>query len=777
MIGKRRHPTGWARATTNQGGETFLRQLIRIVSAIVTLVMIVSWSPGGAVAQVSDDDQGARLADKEAIDSLVATLQDETRRDALIKHLRALHDSMPKGKAGSAAKATGDSDNEGLNAQLTEAAGEQTKRLFGIIEIVGGAFVRIWDLPGWLNYQVTNERRRAFWLEIATGGLLLPVLVALLARWIIGLGLSGAIRTLRDTVPGTLRGRVFTGLTRALLEAASVTAVFAAGYAALALLDRSDEAHQIALFLIQAIAVLTGIGVIARLILAPQAPALRPVPLESVTAAYLYLWVMRLALIGTVGYVASRTAIPLGASVGGAQAVQILAAIVFAGMSFVLVMQTRDTVGAAIRGEAGGAVRRRLADIWHVLAIVYVLLVFGVFVSGTQDGFIYIVRGTGITVGATIAAVIASMLFDRLLRRIFALDPELDQRFPGLRARSNLYRPVLKRGIDVLLFVAVLLAVLAGWDLQLLEAFSPQTRLSILKASGTIILVLVLCVLAWEMASSAISRALAEVTVDGVIRQPGSRAKTLLPLLRRAILVILVVFGGLVILAELGIEIAPLLAGAGVLGLAIGFGSQALVRDVITGLFILIEDTIAVGDYVTVGGHSGVVEDLSIRTIKLRDVSGTLHTVPFGDVTTVENFTKDFSYAVLDIGVGYGEDTDVVSAVLAEIGAEILVDEAFKERILEPLEIMGVHELGDSAVVIRGRIKTKPMLQWGVRREFYRRIKKRFDALGIEIPFPHQTVYFGGSKADSPALERYRARTAADAAKGLDGAGTGPESE
>ena len=741
------------------------------------LALIGVWGVGGALAQAEDEE--ARLADKKAIDNLVATLNDDARRSELIKHLLALHASLPKdkGNAGASEIGAGSTGKEGLNAQLTEVAGKQTKRLFGIIENIGDAFVRVWSLPEWLEYQVTDEGRRGFWLEIATGGLLLPILVALLARWMVGLGLRGAIRNLRESVPATLRGRLFTGLTRALLEAASVAAVFAAGYAALALLDRSDEAHQIALFMIQAIAVLTGIGVVARLVLAPHAPALRPVPLRSVTAAYLYLWIMRLALIGTLGYVASRTAIPLGASLGGAQAVRILSAIALAGLSFILLMQSRDTAAKTIRGEAGGAVRRRLADIWHVLAIVYVLLVFGVFVSGAQDGFVYLVRGTGVTVAATVAAVIASMLLDRLMNRIFALDPELDQRFPGLRARSNLYRPVLKRGIDALLIVAVVLSLLAGWDIQLLDAFSAETRLAILKGSGTIILVLVLCVLAWELASGAISRALAEVTVDGVVRQPGSRAKTLLPLLRRAILVILVVFGGLVILAEIGIEIAPLLAGAGVVGLAIGFGSQALVRDVITGLFILIEDTIAVGDYVTVGGHSGVVEDLSIRTIKLRDVSGTLHTVPFGDVTTVENFTKDFSYAVLDIGVGYGEDTDVVCAVLGEIGAEILADEIFKERILAPLEIMGVHELGDSAVVIRGRIKTRPMLQWGVRREFYRRIKKRFDVLGIEIPFPHRTVYFGETKEKSPALERYRASVEAGSAKGLDGAGTGTEAE
>ena len=163
----------------------------------------------------------------------------------------------------------------------------------------------------------------------------------------------------------------------------------------------------------------------------------------------------------------------------------------------------------------------------------------------------------------------------------------------------------------------------------------------------------------------------------------------------------------------------------------------------------VIEDTIAVGDVVTVGGHTGVVEDLSIRTIKLRDVGGTVHTVPFGDVTTVENLTKDYSFALLDIGVAYREDTDVVSKILEEVSADLQADEVWGRRIIEPIQVMGVHELADSAVIIRSRIKTQPIMQWGVKREFFRRMKKRFDAEGIEMPFPHRTLYFGENKDGS----------------------------
>jgi small conductance mechanosensitive channel len=186
-----------------------------------------------------------------------------------------------------------------------------------------------------------------------------------------------------------------------------------------------------------------------------------------------------------------------------------------------------------------------------------------------------------------------------------------------------------------------------------------------------------------------------------------------------------------------------LLAGAGVIGIAIGFGAQTLVKDIITGLFILVEDHISVGDVVKFGDHAGTVEKLTLRTIQLRDVGGTVHVVPFSAVTTIENMTKGFSRYVFNVGVAYREDTDHVVDVLRELGEEFLQDERYKPFILEPLEILGVDSFGDNAVNIKARIKTVPIKQWSIGREFNRRIKIRFDELGIEIPFPHRTIYFG----------------------------------
>ena len=230
-------------------------------------------------------------------------------------------------------------------------------------------------------------------------------------------------------------------------------------------------------------------------------------------------------------------------------------------------------------------------------------------------------------------------------------------------------------------------------------------------------------------------------------------------------------------LSELGLDIAPLLAGAGIAGLAIGFGAQSLVKDVITGVFILLEDSITVGDVVNVGGHSGVVEGMTVRTVRLRDLSGNVHVVPFGEVQTVLNMTKDFAYALIEAGVAYKEDVDEVIGVLKEIGDEMCEDEEFGPMIMAPLEVMGLDSFGDSSVNIRVRMKTRPIKQWSVRREYHRRMKRVFDERGIEIPFPHRTVLFPEAEPQTAAATVKRAPAESKRPKRLSDALPDQESE
>jgi small-conductance mechanosensitive channel len=231
-----------------------------------------------------------------------------------------------------------------------------------------------------------------------------------------------------------------------------------------------------------------------------------------------------------------------------------------------------------------------------------------------------------------------------------------------------------------------------------------------------------------------------EIGADGELEK---RAATLGGIFRRTAKVVIWVLAIVMVLREAGFDIGPLLAGAGILGLAVGFGAQNLVRDVISGMFLLIENQVRVNDVAIINGTGGLVEELNLRTTVLRGLDGTLHIFPNGTITTMSNMTHGYSYYVFDVGVAYKEDTDRVASVLKELGNEMMKEDAYRAAILEPLEVLGVDKFADSAVIVKARIKTMPIQQWMVGREMNRRIKKKFDELGIEIPFPHVSLYFG----------------------------------
>jgi len=234
--------------------------------------------------------------------------------------------------------------------------------------------------------------------------------------------------------------------------------------------------------------------------------------------------------------------------------------------------------------------------------------------------------------------------------------------------------------------------------------------------------------------------------------EKGKRITTLIGILKGVVNIVLTTIFILVFLKELGIDIAPLLAGAGLIGLAVGFGAQELVRDVISGFFILLENQLRVGDIVKINDTGGVVEGIELRTIRLRDLSGVVHVFQNGKINSLSNTTKGWSGAVFDIGVAYKEDADHVIGIMKEVAEEQRSSDEYKELINEPMEVFGLDSFGDSAIVIKARIKTVPGKQWMVGREYRKRLKAAFDKAGIEIPFPHRTIYWG-NKSDPFKLE------------------------
>ena len=221
------------------------------------------------------------------------------------------------------------------------------------------------------------------------------------------------------------------------------------------------------------------------------------------------------------------------------------------------------------------------------------------------------------------------------------------------------------------------------------------------------------------------------------------RAHTLGNTLRHTLLITFSFIAILMILGELGIQLGPLLATAGIGALAIGFGAQNLVKDVINGFFILLENQYRIGDVIEVAGVSGLVESVSLRKTVLRDLEGKVHTIPNGEIKIVSNLSKEWSRSVLDVGISYREDIDQVIDVLSQIGRELEREEPYKSAILEPLQILGIEKFGESELVIRMMIKTVPLKQWEVGRELRKRIKNRFDEKGIQIPFPHRILFWG----------------------------------
>lgn len=239
------------------------------------------------------------------------------------------------------------------------------------------------------------------------------------------------------------------------------------------------------------------------------------------------------------------------------------------------------------------------------------------------------------------------------------------------------------------------------------------------------------------------------------------RIETLTRLAKQGTILALWIVLGLTILDQIGVQIGPILASAGIIGVAVGFGAQNLVRDVISGFFITLEGQIRVGDVAVINGTGGLVEKINFRTTILRDLNGTVHVFPNGSITTLGNLTKEWSAYVFEIGVAYKENTDHVISIIKEAANKLQEDQEYQNLIIEPIEIFGVDKLGDSSVVIKGRIKTKPIRQWMVGREFLRRIKLAFDENNIEIPFPHRTLYFGekSKPVDLRIFEKYLDKT------------------
>ncbi len=463
------------------------------------------------------------------------------------------------------------------------------------------------------------------------------------------------------------------------------------------------------------------------------------------TAAYIEIWARRIVTVAVSGIAFANVALLLGLHRAGYAALLRLVMLVVHLFIVVVILQCRRQVADAIRAPAGRAgvaarVRNRIASLWHYLAIALDLALWTVWALNIRNGYALLLQYFVGTVAVVLIARLATILVLSLIDRGFRISPDLLHRFPGLETRANRYLPLLRNIVSAVIAFIGFVALLEVWGVDAVVWFyGGQIGSRLLSAVVTIAIAALVAAAIWEICNAVMDRKINALSRDGHYAR-AARLRTFQPMLRTALLCVIVTVVGLTALSEIGVNVAPLLAGAGIVGIAIGFGSQKLVQDLITGLFLLLENTVQVGDNVTLSGLSGTVENVSIRTLRLRAGDGSVHIVPFSAVTTITNSSRGAGNAAISVNVSYKEDTDRAGQILKDIVAEMRREPEYQHLIRGDLELWGVDKVDGSMVSIVGQIRCTDGGRWPVQREFNRRMKRRFQECGVEIASAGQSI-------------------------------------
>ncbi|SFT03166.1 Small-conductance mechanosensitive channel [Sulfitobacter marinus] len=387
---------------------------------------------------------------------------------------------------------------------------------------------------------------------------------------------------------------------------------------------------------------------------------------------------------------------------------------------------------------------RALAGIWHWVVLAYIAAMFLVVMTQPAEVTWDAIVGSGKILAAIIIAALLSGVLARAVHRGISLPQDINEKLPLLEHRINAFVPRAFSALRLILLICVLMFALDVIGMIDMKAWlESKFGLAVTTALVSVGLILTVAFGIWLAVTSFVDYKLNPEY--GAV--PTSRETTLWGLMRNAATIALIILTLMFVLSEIGLDIGPLLASAGVLGLAIGFGAQKMVQDIITGIFIQFENVINVGDVITVGRTTGTVEKLSVRSVSLRDVQGVFHMIPFSTVDVVSNYMRGFAYTVTDMGIAYRENIEEAKQAMFDAFDRMTENEAdIADDIISELEWFGVQSLGDSAVVLRTRMKTKPGKQWGIGRMFNGYLKMVFDERGIEIPFPQQTIWLGENK-------------------------------
>ncbi|WP_175112269.1 mechanosensitive ion channel family protein, partial [Paraburkholderia solisilvae] len=478
--------------------------------------------------------------------------------------------------------------------------------------------------------------------------------------------------------------------------------------------------------------------------LQPDAPALRLLRMRDRWAIVIQRWVVWIVSAIGGGAAFIEIALALGLSESAHTALVKLVALAGHVLLSLMILQCRKPVAEVIRSRARDSsnpvrlVGEGFVDLWTGVAIFVVMALWFVWALDVQNGYRTLLHLGGISVAVLIGARVVSIIVFGALSRLF--HAEEDEGRSLVHQRAYRYYPLVRSVVYLVITLATVMILLQVWHVDVWQFFAVGTighRLA--SALVTIFVAAVIALLVWEAANVSVERRLARWTESGDLLR-AARLRTLLPMLRSVLFAVIALVVVLTGLSELGVNTAPLLASASIFGVALGFGSQKLVQDFITGMFLLMENAMQVGDWVTLAGVSGTVEYLSIRTVRLRGGDGSLYTVPFSSVSTVNNTNRGLGNAAVKVSIVYGADLDLAIDTLKEIGASLREDAQFKDGILSDFAYWGVDAVDGASLTLSGQVQCRDSARWGVQREFNRRIFERFNERGIAIANPQRSV-------------------------------------
>lgn len=719
------------REALHRSGVYLLLGLALLLASFSLAAAQAPANPGPVATQPPPPNPAGAAAD------LIRRIEDPAEREALLTALRAL-EKVPV--------ATAPTTPDGASAGLLDAVANETNlRVAGLVENLQKIAAELALLPtvgDWFADQVKLEHRRQFWFSILLG-LTFSLGVGAAAWWIVRRWMRPGL----DRGAGTIESAdLKTRLAMSARELAPTAAFMVGTGLALDLGDVIPATRRVGWLILLSVFA----GQAARTLVHRLYPAMAhwPATKSFMRAGGILLYG------GAALLIAGRLGLPQ-------HHFDVFEHLLF----FVFTIQLSFALNAA-RGAIAEGVRMistwseseivarvipldAIANYGHVTAIALAWLHLVVWAIDVPAGFEFMLRAT---IGTLLVLLIGQLLLVWLDRFRGEEPPTvLDGDTWPERPQAGKPRSFVIRIGRALLKLIVLLVIMEAWGLGVVDWLRSPSGGNFLEQLSRLTVIAAVSWLLGRIVNYMAANYIAAKDAEGNTLY-SNRLRTLVTIARSVALLVIGIIAGAAVLDELGIQTAPLLAGAGVIGLAIGFGSQKLVQDIITGLFILLGDTIRVGDVVNVGGRSGVVEAMTMRTVTLRSYNGDVHTIPYGAIDVVTNQTRDFSYWVMDIGIGYRESVDHAIDVLRELDTQLRREWPWRRLILEPVEIAGVDKFDDSAVVIKARVRTRPGEQWRVGRELNRRIKLRFDELGIEIPFPQRTVHVvtAGSGKDIP---------------------------